>query len=81
MHFKKSIAVSTHLRLAAILLTIIIITTTINITITERRTESTDFGTRLPDFKSWLHDLLPMGLWSSYLDLQVSVSSSIKWGE
>lgn len=77
VHLKMSVIVSTHLRWDAII--IILITTPITITITERCSESMNFGTRFPDFKSWLHDLLPAGLWSSYLDLQISVSSSVKW--
>lgn len=40
-----------------------------------------NFENRLPDFKFWLHDLLPVGLWSSYLRLQISVSSSVEWEE
>ena len=72
-----SVIVSAHLRWDAII--IILITTTIPITVIERCSESMSFGTRFPDFRSWLHDLLPVGLWSSYFYLQISVSSSVKW--
>lgn len=40
-----------------------------------------DFGIWLPGFEPWLSHLLPVGLWWSYLNLQVSVSSSVKGEE